>query len=79
MQFLFQTTSEGVLERSFIVGNVPGVLWSPHAAGAGPASLVLMGHPGGLRRKAPGLVAHAASSGDRVRPARRGDRFPGAR
>ena len=55
MQFLFQTTSEGVLERSFIVGNVPGVLWSPHAAGAGPASLVLMGHPGRSAQEGAGL------------------------
>jgi alpha-beta hydrolase superfamily lysophospholipase len=59
MHFLSQTTSDGVVERSFTVGGVPGVLWSPEAA-ADPAPLVLMGHPGGLHKKAAGLVARAA-------------------
>ena len=59
MQFLSQTTSDGVVESSFTVGGVPGVLWSPDT-GADPAPLVLMGHPGGLHKKAPGLVARAA-------------------
>jgi len=59
MQSLSQTTSNGVIESSFTVDGVPGVLWSP-AAGADPAPLVLMGHPGGLHKKAPGLVARAA-------------------
>jgi hypothetical protein len=59
MQFLSQTTSDGVVESSFTVDGVPGVLWSPDAC-ADPAPLVLMGHPGGLHKKAPGLVARAA-------------------
>lgn len=59
MQFLSQTTSNGVIESTFTVGGVPGVLWSPDAR-PGPAPLVLMGHPGGLHKKAPGLVARAA-------------------
>jgi hypothetical protein len=59
MQFLSQTTSNGVIERSFAVDGVPGVLWSPDAV-ADPAPLVLMGHPGGLHKKSPGLVARAA-------------------
>lgn len=59
MQFNSQTTSDGVVERSFIVGDVPGVLWSPDVDGH-PAPLVLMGHPGGLNKKSPGLVARAA-------------------
>lgn len=53
-----QTTSDGVLDRSFIVGDVPGVLWSPAAPAAG-APLLLMGHPGGLHKRAAGVVARA--------------------
>jgi hypothetical protein len=59
MQFLSQTTSNDVIERSFTVGDVPGVLWSPDG-GSAPAPLVLMAHPGGLHKKAQGLVARAA-------------------
>jgi hypothetical protein len=59
MQFLSQTTSDGVVERSFTIAGVPGVLWSPEA-GIRPAPLVLMGHPGGMHKKAQGLVARAA-------------------
>lgn len=59
MQFLSQTTSNGVIERSFTVGEVPGVLWSP-ASSTDPAPLVLMGHPGGLHKRAVGMVARAA-------------------
>jgi hypothetical protein len=58
MHFFPQTTSDGVIESSFMVGGVPGVVWSPDAA-ADPGPLVLMGHPGGLHKKAPGLVARA--------------------
>jgi hypothetical protein len=64
MQFRSQTTSDGVLERSFTVGGVPGLLWSPDpdagAPSSDPAPLVLMGHPGGLHKASPGLVARAA-------------------
>lgn len=58
MQFNSETTSNGVLEREFILDGVPGVLWSPASITA-PAPLVLMGHPGGLHKKAQGLVARA--------------------
>lgn len=58
MQFTSQTSSDGVLERLFSVGDVPGVLWSP-ADAAQPAPLVLMGHPGGLHKQAAGLVHRA--------------------
>jgi hypothetical protein len=59
MQFFSQTTSDGVIERSFTIGDVPGVLWSP-AGSTDPATLVLMGHPGGLHKRAVGMVARAA-------------------
>jgi dienelactone hydrolase len=58
MHFLSRTSSNGVLERDFTLGDVPGVVWSP-AAGSAPTPLVLMGHPGGLHKKAQGLVARA--------------------
>ncbi len=59
MQFISQTTSDGVVESSFNVDGVPGVLWSPRPGGD-PAPLVLMGHPGGMHKRAQGLVARAA-------------------
>lgn len=74
MKFSSETlapTSDSVVERTFALdaasgdGPVPGVLWTPaDAAIAGtstsaPAPLVLMGHGGGLHKKADGLVARA--------------------
>ncbi|MFD0690090.1 alpha/beta hydrolase [Actinomadura fibrosa] len=56
---------DGVLERDFTLGEIPGVLWTPGSA-SGPAPLVLMGHPGGLPRMRPRLAArarHAAADG----------------
>jgi hypothetical protein len=58
MQFIAQTSSNGVVERSFTLGEVTGLLWSP-ASGSDRAPLVLMGHGGGLHKKAPGLVSRA--------------------
>jgi pimeloyl-ACP methyl ester carboxylesterase len=49
---------DGVVDRSFTVGEVPGVLWSPASVAPG-APLLLMGHGGGLHKRAPGLVARA--------------------
>ncbi|MEV5963153.1 alpha/beta hydrolase [Kribbella sp. NPDC051952] len=56
MQFSAETSANGVIEREFSVGDVPGVLWSPTS---GSAPLILMGHPGGLHKKTPALVARA--------------------
>jgi alpha-beta hydrolase superfamily lysophospholipase len=58
VQFTKQTTSNGVLERDFLVGEIPGVLWSP-VSGPEYAPLVLMGHGGGLHKKTPALTARA--------------------
>jgi hypothetical protein len=57
VHFAAETSSNGVVERDFIVREVPGVLWSP-ASGSDHAPLVLMGHGGGLHKKtpAPGVV-----------------------
>jgi hypothetical protein len=58
MYFTSESISNGVLEREFALDTVPGVLWSPTTTTT-PAPLVLMGHPGGLHKKAQGLVARA--------------------
>ena len=52
VHFTAETSSNGVVEREFTVGEVPGVLWSP-ASGSDRAPLVLMGHGGGLHKKTP--------------------------
>jgi hypothetical protein len=58
LSFIAETSSSDVVERSFTVGHVPGVLWSPASAAPG-APLLLMGHGGGLHKRAPGLVGRA--------------------
>jgi alpha-beta hydrolase superfamily lysophospholipase len=58
LRFTTETSSDGVAERDFLVGEVPGVLWAP-VAGGDHAPVVLMGHNGGMHRKAPGLRARA--------------------
>ncbi|MFJ8796078.1 alpha/beta hydrolase [Streptomyces sp. NPDC102487] len=63
-----QRLDDGVLEREFTLGDIPGVLWTPAAASASePVPLILLGHPPlGLRRMYPRLVAralHAAADG----------------
>jgi dienelactone hydrolase len=61
LRFIAETSSNGVVERDFILGEVPGVLWAP-VAGADHAPLVLMGHGGGLHKKTPALVSRAHDS-----------------
>ena len=51
-----QRLDDGVLERQFTLGGVPGILWTP---GAEPAPLILLGHPGGVGRMYPRLAARA--------------------
>jgi alpha-beta hydrolase superfamily lysophospholipase len=58
VRFTTETSSNGVLERDFVVGEVPGVLWSP-VSDPDHAPLVLMGHGGGLHKKTPALMARA--------------------
>jgi len=58
-----QRLDDGVLEREFTLGEIPGVLWTPgSASSSAPAPLILLGHPGGLRRMYPRLVARARRS-----------------
>ena len=49
---------DGVLESEFTLDGIPGLLWTPGSASA-PVPLVLLGHPGGLRRTYPRLAARA--------------------
>ncbi|MHA7287761.1 dienelactone hydrolase family protein [Arthrobacter sp. MDT3-44] len=51
---------DGVLEREFTLGEITGILWTTPASP--PAPLILIGHPGGLRRMYPRLVARAQRS-----------------
>jgi hypothetical protein len=51
-----QRLDDGVLEREFTLGEIPGVLWAP---GSAPAPLILSGHNGGLHKRHPRLVARA--------------------
>jgi alpha-beta hydrolase superfamily lysophospholipase len=58
LQFTSSTTTDGVFERDFTLGDVPGVLWTSNQRPHG-APLILMGHGGGLHKRSPGLVARA--------------------
>lgn len=56
-----QRLDDGVLERGFTLGEIPGILWTPASASAS-APLILLGHPGGLRKMYPRLAARARHS-----------------
>jgi dienelactone hydrolase len=53
-----QRLDDGVLEREFTLGEIPGILWTPGSA-SGPAPLILLGHPGGRGKMYPRLAARA--------------------
>ena len=56
-----QRLDDGVLERGFTLGEIPGILWTPGSVSA-PAPLILLGHPGGLHAMYPRLAARARHS-----------------
>ncbi|MFD5640052.1 alpha/beta hydrolase family protein [Streptomyces sp. NPDC127077] len=58
LQFTAESSSNGMIERDFVVGDVPGVLWSP-ASGAERAPLVLMGHGGGAHKRHRAMLGRA--------------------
>jgi hypothetical protein len=58
MRFITETTSDGVTERLFTVGDVPGAVWAP-AGATGRRPLVLLGHGGGHHKSAPPIVSRA--------------------
>jgi len=51
---------DGVTEREFALGDIPGILWTPDSHA--PVPLILLGHPSGLRRMYPRLAARAHSA-----------------
>ncbi|MFJ8112648.1 dienelactone hydrolase family protein [Streptomyces sp. NPDC096132] len=58
MQFTSeQRLDDGVLEREFTLGEIPGTLWTPESAA--PAPLILMAHNNGLPKGQARLVARA--------------------
>ncbi|MER7441718.1 dienelactone hydrolase family protein [Micromonospora avicenniae] len=58
MRFIAETSSDGITEQLFTLGEIPGVLWTREGA-AGTRPLILMGHGGGQHKKAPDVVARA--------------------
>lgn len=50
--------SDGVIERDFALGEIPGILWTPESTST-PVPLILLGHPGGLNRMHSRLAARA--------------------
>ncbi|WP_416417966.1 alpha/beta hydrolase [Paenarthrobacter aromaticivorans] len=53
-----QRLDDGLIERKFILDEVPGVLWTPSNSST-PVPLILLGHPGGVDKMYPRLVARA--------------------
>ncbi|QMU71617.1 dienelactone hydrolase family protein [Streptacidiphilus sp. P02-A3a] len=61
MQFISERRlDDGVLEREFTLGEIPGTLWTPESTT--PVPLILMAHNNGLPKGEPRLVARARHS-----------------
>ncbi|MFF0523745.1 dienelactone hydrolase family protein [Actinomadura nitritigenes] len=58
MRFTSRTSSDGVTEQFFTLGEIPGVLWTPEGA-RGTRPLILLGHGGGQHKAATSIVSHA--------------------
>lgn len=56
-----QRVDDGLIERKFILDEVPGILWTPSTSST-PVPLILLGHPGGVDKMYPRLVARARGS-----------------
>lgn len=56
-----QLLDDGVVERNFSLGGIPGTLWTSRAT-VEPVPLILVGHPGGLQRMYPRVAARARGS-----------------
>jgi hypothetical protein len=76
-----QRLDDGSLEREFTLGEIRGILWTPTSV---PAPLILLGHPGGLRKMYPrlaGRARHSAADGfasATIELPGSGDRIPSA-
>lgn len=53
-----ETRADGLVERHFTLGEVPGILWTSGST-TEPAPLILVGHPGGLEAMYPRVSARA--------------------
>ncbi|WP_378740815.1 alpha/beta hydrolase [Nocardia brasiliensis] len=59
MQFTSEQRFDGVIEREFTLGEIPGILWTPASTSA-PTPLILLGPPPlGLRKAYSRLVGRA--------------------
>ena len=58
MRFSAETTTGGVTERLFTIGDAPGAVWAPGGAQT-PRPLVLLGHGGGGNSTHPSIVSRA--------------------
>lgn len=58
MHFTSERRADGVVEREFVLGEVPGILWTPESVSE-PTPLILLGHPGGVRTMYPRLAGRA--------------------
>ncbi|MEU5094558.1 alpha/beta hydrolase [Streptomyces sp. NPDC020996] len=58
MRFTSETSSDGVREQLFLLGDIPGVLWTPRGAD-GTRPLIVMGPGGGQHKKASDIVDRA--------------------
>jgi hypothetical protein len=56
-----QRLDDGLLEREFTLGEIPGTLWTP---GSAPAPLILMAHNNGLPKRESRLVSRPRSAVD---------------
>ena len=68
MHFTSERRADGVVEREFVLGEVPGILWTPESVSE-PTPLILLGHPGGVRTMYPRLVGRARRAAADVRAA----------
>jgi dienelactone hydrolase len=58
MYFTAESSSDGVREQVFDLGDVPGLLWTP-ADADGTRPLIVVGHGGGQHKRAPNVLALA--------------------
>ena len=65
MHFTSETSSNGVIERKFILDEITGVLWSPTFGTVG-SPLLLAGHTGGMHKKAPGAGSQCTPQRDQL-------------
>lgn len=63
MQFLSEQHLDDIVEREFVLDDVPGILWTPMSTSSSePVPLILLGHPGGVGRMYPRLFARARAA-----------------